>query len=258
MIRNVWFWTSTIAYLIALFVCLICNLAINHTLSWFWIVLSALICAYSFIPTFTSFFERYKLLAFVGTSYASICLLLLTCGIYTRAPYWVLTACLGVLMGYVLVFGPILLAKTKYKRYKFLLSFGAVLVLTLLLLLSVHTFAAFRMGNAVLITLYAFAPVIFCVWLCLRKTDGFLKAGICTLVCSAVYYGIDYVVNALCGYEVQSVRVDFHNWQECTDGNVTLICLWSLLLVSLVFFVIGWIRVRRKKHMSETEVAEAE
>lgn len=255
-IRNAWFWTPSIGYFIALFVCFIVNFAVNHTLSWFWIVLSALVCAYSFIPTFTSFFETYKLHVFVATSYCSIALLLLTCGIYTRAPYWVMTACLGVLMGYVLVFGPLLLAKTKYTRYKFLLSFGAVFVLTLLLLLSVYTYAPFRMGIAVLITLYCFAPVMFCAWLCLQKMDGFLKAGICTLLCGIVYYGVEYFVNALYGYEVQSVRVDFQNWQECTNGNVALICLWSFLFVSLVFLLIGWIRVRRGRRKNASDTAE--
>ena len=57
VIRGTWFWVPTISYAVALLTCFICNLAVNHTLSWFFIVLTALICAYSFIPTFTSFFK---------------------------------------------------------------------------------------------------------------------------------------------------------------------------------------------------------
>ena len=37
-----------IAYVVALIPCFICNLAIEKTLSWFWIVLSALILAFTF------------------------------------------------------------------------------------------------------------------------------------------------------------------------------------------------------------------
>ena len=131
-------------------------------------------------------------------------------------------------------------------------------MLTLLLLLSIYTYAPFRLGAPTLIVLYCFAPVIFCVWLCLRKTDGFLKAGICTLVCSVIYYGVPYVVNALYGFKQQDLAVDFHNWEACASGNVNLICLWSFLLVSLVFFVIGWIRVRRgrRAHVGDAEMAE--
>ena len=62
VIRGTWFWVPTISYAVALLTCFICNLAVNHTLSWFYIVLTALICAYAFIPTFTSFFEKKKLL----------------------------------------------------------------------------------------------------------------------------------------------------------------------------------------------------
>ena len=64
VIRGTWFWVPTISYAVALLTCFICNLAVNHTLSWFFIVLTALLCAYSFIPTFTLFFRSKKLLAF--------------------------------------------------------------------------------------------------------------------------------------------------------------------------------------------------
>ena len=121
VIRGTWFWVPTISYFAAAVICLICNLAVNHTISWFWVVLASLVCAYSFIPTFTSFFESKKLLAFSATSYLSICLLLLTCAFYTKEFSWFLNACIGVLMGYVLLFLPVLLSKTKISRWKFLI-----------------------------------------------------------------------------------------------------------------------------------------
>ena len=34
VISGVWFWVSTISYAVALITCFICNLAVNHTLSW--------------------------------------------------------------------------------------------------------------------------------------------------------------------------------------------------------------------------------
>ena len=71
VIRGAWFWVPTISYAVALLTCFICNLAVNHTLSWFYIVLTALLCAYAFVPTFTSFFKRKKLLVFAVTSYLS-------------------------------------------------------------------------------------------------------------------------------------------------------------------------------------------
>ena len=112
VIRGVWFWVPTAAYAVALVTCFICNLAVNRTLSWFFVVLAALLCAYTFVPTVTCFFESHKLLAFSVSTYLSICLLLFTCAVYTGGLSWFLTACIGVLMGYVLVFGPVLLSRT--------------------------------------------------------------------------------------------------------------------------------------------------
>ena len=68
-IRGAWFWVSTISYSVALIICFICNLAVNHKLSWFFVVLASLVCAYSFVPTFTSFFKTDKLLVFAVTSH---------------------------------------------------------------------------------------------------------------------------------------------------------------------------------------------
>ena len=103
---------QTICYIITIITCFICNLAINHTLSWFWVVLASLLCAYSFVPTFTSFFSANKLLVFTITSLSSICLLLLVCAIFTGTIYWVSTACFGTAIGYAFLFVPILIHKS--------------------------------------------------------------------------------------------------------------------------------------------------
>lgn len=250
VIRGAWFWIPTISYAVALLTCFICNLAVNHTLSWFFIVLTALLCAYSFIPTFTSFFKSKKLLSFTVTSFLSICLLLFTCAAYTGTLFWFPVACIGALMGYVLLFGTILLSKTKLSRYKFVIAFTAVCALTVLLLLCVYSWQPFMLGSAILITLYAYIPVILCTAVCLFTFDGFLKAGICTLVASVMYYCTGHVTNLLFGLNENHYEVNFHNWTRCVTGNVHAIVLASLLLVSAVFFAIGISSIRKKKNPS--------
>lgn len=247
VIRGVWVWIPTISYALALLTCFICNLAVNHTLSWFYIVLTALICAYAFIPTFTSFFERKKLLVFTVTSYLSICLLLFTCAAYSDGLHWFPVACIGTLMGYVLVFGTILLSKTKLSRYKFVIAFTAVLVLTILLLLCVDSWQPFMLGPAILIAIYAYIPVIFCTVICLFSSDGFFKAGICTVVLSCVYYGMGHVTNALFGLHENHYEVDFQNWPQCVTGNVHSIVIIAMLFISAVLFTIGFLRVRKNR-----------
>ena len=245
-IRGTWFWIPTISYGVALVTCFICNLAVSHTLSWFFVVLTALICAYTFVPTVTCFFESKKLLAFTVSTYLSICLLLFTCAVYTNGLSWFLTACIGILMGYVLLFVPILLSKTNYSRYKFIISVAVTLVLTVLMMIHIRIRQPFMLGNAILMAVYGFAPVIACAVICAFPFNAFLKTGICTAISGITLYYANHVATALFGPSSgNSYQVDFHNWEQCLSGNVQLIVFLSFLLVSAVFFVMGFFRVIR-------------
>ncbi len=241
-IRGAWIWGPTVLYAVALIVCFICNLAIDHTLSWFFIVLSSLLCAYSFIPTFTWLFKTKKFLAFTVTTYLSIAFLLFTCAAYTNGMYWFLTACIGVLMGYVLVFLPFILSKSNLSRYKFVISFSALFVLTVLLLLTVNVWNSFGIVRAILMTAYGFLPLVFCAVLCLFDFDGFFKAGICTLFTAVIFYFTNYVAGLLFGANENQYQVDFNNWEQCVNGNIYLIFLIFLSLVGITFVVTGILR----------------
>ena len=243
VIRSTWFWVPTISYAVAILTCFICNLAVNHTLSWFFIVLSAILCAYTFVPSVTYFFKSKKLLVFSVSTYLSICLLLFTCAVYTNGLYWLPVACIGTLMGYILVFGTILLSGTKLSRFKFVIAFTAVMALTILVLLCVYSWQPFMLTSAILITTYAYIPLIFCAVICVFAFDGFLKAGICTVVTSCAYYCMGYVTNTLFGLNENHYEVDFQNWAQCVTGNVHLIVITAMLFISALLFAIGLIRV---------------
>ena len=247
VIRGAWFWIPTISYAIALLTCFICNIAVNHTLSWFFIVLTALICAYSYIPTFTLFFKSKKILFFAVTSYISICLLLFTCAVYTRTFFWVPTACIGTLIGYALFFLPVLLSRTRIKSYKFIISFAATFILTILLLLCINVFKSFMLLSAIKMTCYGFIPVFLCAIICIFRFDPFMKAGICTLQSAVIYYPCPHIVNRLFNLSENHYNVDFHNWTQNTNGNVLFIIVLSLLLVSAIFIGIGFYRIYKTK-----------
>ena len=245
-IRNTWFWVPTISYGVALITCFICNLAVNYTLSWFFIVLAALICAYTFVPTVTCFFETKKLLAFTVSTYLSICLLLFACAVYTNGLSWFLTACIGILMGYVLLFGPILLSKTNYSRYKFIISFTVTFVLTVLMMIHIRIWQLFMLGNAIILAAYGFVPVIACAVICIFSFDAFHKAGICTTIIGITLYCANHVIATLFGpSDNNPYQVDFQNWEQCLDGNVQFIMLMLFLLMSVILFIIGFLRARR-------------
>ena len=179
--------------------------------------------------------------------FTSICLLLFTCAVYTNGLYWFPVASIGTLMGYILVFGTILLSRTMLSRFKFVLAFTAVLVLTILILLCVYSWQPFMLESAILITIYAYIPVIFCTVICMFSFDGFFKAGVCTVVTSCMYYCMGYVTNALFGLNENHYEVDFHNWAQCITGNVHLIVITVMLFTSAVFFLISFLRVRKKR-----------
>ena len=147
-------------------------------------------------------------------------------------------------MGYVLLFGPILLSKTNYSRYKFIISVAVTLVLTVLMMIHIRIRQPFMLGNAILMTVYGFAPVIACAVICAFRFNAFLKTGICTAISGITLYYANHVATALFGpSSSSSYQVDFRNWEQCLSGNVQLIVFLSFLLVSAVFFVMGFFRV---------------
>ena len=246
IIRGAWFWIPTVLYAVALLTCFICNLAINHKLSWFFIVFAALNCSFSFIPSFTFLFRSKKLLVFSVSTYLSICLLLFVCAVYTNGLSWFLTTCIGVLIVYEVIFLPIFLSQTKISRFKYIISFTVACILTILLLLNINIWNTFRVVPSILITCYAFIPIMICAAICLLRIDAFLKTGISIAFCTIVYYFTNYVVDKLFGTNNSSYQVNFNDWQQYSNGNVHFISLISLLSISVIFICIGIYRYHKK------------
>lgn len=154
------FWTINICYILALLTCFIVNLAVNHTLSWFFIVLSSIICAYTFLPTVLYFVKKYKTIIFAGSTFLSLFLLFLTCSIYTKN-YWFLIPTFSLLLLYFIIFYPILfskqkkyLEKDKYDKLSkyFLLTYTiGIFVLILLLLLVIYCYSKYNIVLGIII-----------------------------------------------------------------------------------------------------------
>ena len=151
------FWALNISYLVAILVCFIVNIAVSHTLSWFFIVLTSIMCAYTFCPTITWLFSKCKNLVFIGSTFISLFLLFLTCSVYAHN-YWFMIATMGVLLGYFIVFYPVLFRNMRGKLNGkltrcFLLSYVlGMFVLTVLLLISIYLYVSYNLGMALFIT----------------------------------------------------------------------------------------------------------
>ena len=184
-IKRILFWSINISYFIAILTCFIVNIAVDHRLSWFFIVLTAILVSYSFCPTITWVYTKYKKLIFLASSFVSLFLLFLTCSIYTN-DYWFLIPTVGVLLLYFLIFYPILftnqkkfLDTDKYKRLSryFLLTYSiGILLLIILLLVVIYCYSSFNFWLGFIITTGCMIiPIIFGFLVSLNLKKGVLK-----------------------------------------------------------------------------------
>ena len=84
MIWSIFFYIS---YALALISCFICNLAINKGLTWFWIVLSALLLAFTF-TNLPKLIKKHKLILLPLSMFLALSLLLGVCCIYTNEDWF--------------------------------------------------------------------------------------------------------------------------------------------------------------------------
>ena len=247
-----------IAYAITLIPCFICDLAINKGLTWFWIVLSALLLAFTF-TNLPKLIKRHKLILVPASMFTALCILLGVCCIYTKGD-WFLTAVLGVLIGYVAVFYPIVfykkrlwLSEEKFDKFKrwFLLTyaFGMALV-TLLLLVVINWNRPFNLFNGTMITLYSYTILAVFGLIGLLKTNVLTKIGLGFLSMLPYLFGLEMILNKLLGGNDGGsyYDVDFSNWSSHINANVTFIVKLSLFGIGILFLVIGLIlHYKRKK-----------
>ena len=255
-IKNSVFWTTTILYLIAVVTCFVVNVSVSHTLSWFWIVLASCFTAFTFMPTCTRFFTKYKFLVFVISTFISLFILFLTCSIYTKGN-WCLVATFGTLLGYFLIFYPIIFGKLKmyllddkYNKIKkyFMLTFSlGLLVLTLLLLVVINIFFGINMmGSAVLVTVCSYGLLFSYSIVELFSLNRFTKLGIDGLITPLGLIGIKYLTQKLFdGNTVTDYSVNFSDWSNHINGNILCIIALSFIFLSLVLLIIGYIKSKK-------------
>lgn len=130
-------------YAVALLVCFICNLAIQHTLSWFFIVLAAIALTFS-VTTLPSLLRKHRLLITFAAATVLIYLLLLVCSLYTGGG-WFLSAAVPI-ASVSLTCPWFLLLIFKYAKINTFLKVGIALVFLGIFTLGINPFIAFVLG----------------------------------------------------------------------------------------------------------------
>lgn len=254
-----------ISYGIALIPCFICNLAIDKTLSWFWIVFSALLLAFTF-TNLPKLIKKHKLLILPLSMYGALCLLLGVCCIYTSGD-WFMIPVVSVLLGMVIIFCPIYIAKLdvfkKIRKYNDFISIAVAFIVLNILLLFAENYSVSHGYIGHSWYLKVGLPVTFICYLALNllctvrflKINKLLKTSIVLGLIDLMLY-IPPMFLKVGNKNIQKELIDDFNilnadlsvWSGTTvDYNVHLIIFLTILGLALAFLTAGLIlHIKRK------------
>ncbi|WP_336991728.1 helix-turn-helix domain-containing protein [Leucobacter sp. VD1] len=246
--RNAILWSTLFAWAAAVITCFIVNLSVQHTLSWFWVVLPAVGLAFSLTTLPLLPVPRPGWLALAG---ATICLmaLLLVVWMQFAAGSWLAITVSGVLFGLLLVFAPIWVALLELPaglaRHRTLLTLVIDTVALIVFLLIV--FVALGYPELwvwpVLPILAIGATPIWVTALAIRylPLSGLAIAAIVTAFLGACAPVINRAIEAVLGTG-EPWTLDLSTWNAATmDANIQFLifiaCMGAALLLGLAAVV---------------------
>jgi hypothetical protein len=241
-------------FMIPVLVCLIVNLATGAGLSWFFIVLAALMVAASLtiVPLIA---PQNKGLWTLGTFAGALIFLFGVCCLYTGGS-WFFVASAAVLFGLAVLFLPFAVRSGKLGAYlKNQKALAVMTVDTVLYALMMLSIGLYNGKPGFLLEAAAIsAPFIVFAWLLFviiryAGHNGFVKAGICTALCCALVFGANYVVGRMLGDPVLFPAFTPFVWNEATlDANIKWIILLSGIVLGIIFVLIGILRKGKSKN----------
>lgn len=249
------FWFFAVSYSIAIVTCFICDLAVFHTLDWFWIVLGALMLAFS-LTNLPALVNRNRLPVCLGAATGSLLLLLLACWLYT-GEWWVIGGGAITAASLVLPWGWWAIWRF-YGRHVPPLCMALFSVWVFGLLAVIRAFAGgdwllgFAYPIAVLCVGYAWLYFAAVYWL---PAGPQLKTGLCAVLTALAVPLINTLVAALLPGRSTPALTDYFAWGRILarqDVNgvswVNVLTFAVLLVVSVVLLAVGIAaEVRRRR-----------
>ncbi len=249
-------WVFYALYGISLLVCFICNIAVFHTLSWFFIVLTAEMTAFSLtnVPVLC---KKQKGLMTLLCFFVSLNLLLLTCNIYTGGDWFVL-AFIALLFAFSVVFLPLVLRAVRLPgapgRQKALICFAidTVLLFALVLLGCLRTGRSMEYIFKTAFPVAAFAlvlPWLFLLVIRYIRCGAFFKTSVCLAAAGIYTFFCNSVLNVLIDkIPFQMPRLHLTNWNlDAINENVMYLILFTCILASLLFAAGGIASALKRK-----------
>lgn len=244
-------------YLSSLLICFICNLVIDHTLSWFFVVLGGEAIAFS-LTVVPMLVEEYKGIKTLGAFYLSLNLLFIICRILYGGN-WLIVTMLAVLLGFMIVFLPIILRQIRLPRnlehHKTLLCFSVDTIL-IFVLVTVTTLFTSSINELFTVAYPVTIISLLLAWiymLVIRYTNlnNQIKASICLAVGAVYVVFINDVLHIFTdGTAFKLLAVDFTRWNDLAylDGNIKVVTGSIMIIASLILLIGGIASDSRRKN----------
>ena len=251
--------TMLVVYGIALISCFITNLAVERRLSWFFIVLSGILTAFTLL-SLPLYLQKYRAAITLASFWISLLLLLFICAVYTGGG-WFFVAMWSVTLGFSVVFLPFILPSLPLPgslyQHKALLCITADTILLFILLASALHFTG-NMGAYFTVACPVALAGLLYVWVLLAvirylKIHPYFRtamvlgfSGIYTLFINSILH----VIIDRVPFQMQPC--DFRIWNgDYINGNTTMI-LFLICILLAAAFTVGGIIITVKKRSAES------
>lgn len=244
-------WSTSIAYGTALVTCFIVNLSVEHTLSWYWVVLAAIALAFS-LTTLPLLPGRRSPWVVLGAALVSLfALLAIVRLLYSDDGAWLVIAICALLFAAVLIFGPVWLAVRPLPlpagRHRTVIALAADTVALVLLLLVILTATGqpglFATRALPIVAISAVLPWMVALVIRYLPVAGLYRAAIAIAAGGLYTYGVlQPAIEWLTG-DQQARPVDLGRWDyPYINGNVNALTVVACLLAAGVLALAAALR----------------
>lgn len=234
-------------YASSLLTCFICNLAIQHRLSWFFIVFVSEMLAFSLtlIPLLIP--ERKGLYTLISTAVSLVLLIMVSC-IYTGGN-WFFVAFISVLFGFTLLFLPYILKivplPKALKKCRATLYFASETILLYILLWVCNNYTGGSWFFTIAVPITTFSLLLpWSMMLIIRylKISIYHKTAVCLAIAGIFEFCIQGIISFILndGLHELGFRYNFYDWRvDYLNGNISTIIFVALISLAVIFAVLG-------------------
>lgn len=238
---------------VTLVVCFVCNIVLEGRLNWFYIVLTAIIlfASLTIVPLTVPYGKKISWTIIAGS--LSLVLMLFTISSLSGGSWFAVTT-IAIVFGLSVLFLPYLLSRLPLKGFlshsKGLISLAVDTALLYCLILVSEANGDLR--TALLVTtMCALLPWLMFLIIRYMKTNGFVKAGLCTVLVSLFSATINDIINWIehGEFQLSLLNVNLFSWSgdAMINANSYFIIAVGGLFIGAVFICIGLVRRKNKQ-----------